>query len=206
MQITETLSHTLHTLSPVERYFQSQWLTLSSAWVWCLLGSEVLSRDVHVFIQQEGKWFNPGHCVWGHMTSEYISLLRFWPLVMTRSGLSVIGLTLEVWMTEVWSIVCSSLCSVNSVWGLDNFASTVRLHTAGESGSSHHADRLTAPCSGAGELQGHSVSLYADLHSSLRPPQFSLLGETPFVLLQQADGLLTAALQRTNHSSAPDSR
>lgn len=134
-----------------------------------------------------------------------LSTLWFCPLVMTRSeGLSVIGLTLEVWMTEVWSIVCSSLCSVNSVWGLDNFASTVRLHTAGESGSSHHADRLTAPCRGAGELQGHSVSLYADLHSSLRPPQFSLLGETPFVLLQQADGLLTAALQRTNHSSAPD--
>lgn len=92
----------------------------------------------------------------------------------------------------------------SELWGLDNFASTVRLHTAGESGSSHHADRLTAPCRGAGELQGHSVSLYADLHSSLRPPQFSLLGEMPFVLLQQADGLLTAALQRTNHSSAPD--
>lgn len=143
------------------------------------------------------------------LSALFFLKLRFWPLVMTRSdGVSVIGLTLwwksEVWMTEVWSIVSSSLRSVNSVWGLDNFASTVRLHAAGESGSSHHADRLTAPCRGAGELQRHSVSLYADLHSSLRPPQFSLLGETPFVLLQQADGLLTAALQRTNHSSAPD--
>lgn len=78
------------------------------------------SRDVHVFIQQEGKWFNPGHCVWGHMTSEYISLLklRFCPLVMTRSeGLPVIGLTLW-WKSEVW-LKCDRSCALRCVqWTL----------------------------------------------------------------------------------------
>ena len=63
---------------------------------------------------------------------------------------------------------------------------------------------LLPPAGERQELQRHPVSLYADLHGSLRPPHFPLLSEAALVLLQQADGFLTAALQRTNHSSAPD--
>lgn len=69
----------------------------------------------------------------------------------------------------------------------------------------HHAD-LLPPAGQQQELQGHSVALYADLHGSLRPLHFLLLCKAPLVLLQQADGFLIAALQRTNHSSAPDGR
>lgn len=61
---------------------------------------------------------------------------------------------------------------------------------------------LLPPAGEQQELQWHPVPLYADLHGSLRPPQLPLLGEAPLVLLQQADGFLITALQRTNQSSA----
>lgn len=63
-----------------------------------------------------------------------------------------------------------------------------------------HKD-LLPPTGQQQELQGHSVSLYADLDSSLRTAHFPLLCKATLVLLQQADAFLIA-LQRTNHSSA----
>lgn len=60
---------------------------------------------------------------------------------------------------------------------------------------------LLPPTGQQQELQGHSVSLYADLDGSLWSAHFPLLGKAPLVLLQQADAFLIA-LQRTNHSSA----
>lgn len=63
---------------------------------------------------------------------------------------------------------------------------------------------LLPPTGEQQELQGHSVSLYADLDGSLRPLHFLHLSKAALVLLQQADAFLIAALQRTNHSSAND--
>ncbi len=63
---------------------------------------------------------------------------------------------------------------------------------------------LLPPTGQQQELQGHPVSLYADLDSSLRAVHFPLLSKATLVLLQQADAFLIAALQRTNHSSAND--
>ncbi len=63
---------------------------------------------------------------------------------------------------------------------------------------------LLPPTGQQQELQGHSVSLYADLDSSLRALHFLQLSEAALVLLQQADAFLIAALQRTNHSSGND--
>lgn len=67
------------------------------------------------------------------------------------------------------------------------------------SASTHHAD-LLPPAGRQQELQRHPVPLDADLHGALRPTHLPLLRKAPLVLLQQSDGLLTAALQRTNHS------
>lgn len=68
-------------------------------------------------------------------------------------------------------------------------------------GPAHHAD-LLPPTGQRQQLQGHSVSLYADLDSSLWAAHFPLLCKATLVLLQQADAFLIPALQRTNHSSA----
>lgn len=63
---------------------------------------------------------------------------------------------------------------------------------------------LLPPTGQQQDLQGHSVSLYADLDGSLQPLHFLQLSKATLVLLQQADAFLIAALQRTNHSSAND--
>lgn len=60
----------------------------------------------------------------------------------------------------------------------------------------HHASTY-CPLRQERELQGHTVSLNADFHSSLRATLFPLLGETPFVLLQQADAFPKAGLAIT---------
>lgn len=59
---------------------------------------------------------------------------------------------------------------------------------------------LLPPADTQQELQGHSVSFYADLDRSLRASHFPLLSKTTLVLLQKADAF-HVALQRTNHSS-----
>lgn len=47
------------------------------------------------------------------------------------------------------------------------------------------------------ELQGHTVSLNADSHSTLRAALLPLLRKTPLVLLQQADAFPKAPLPIT---------
>lgn len=59
---------------------------------------------------------------------------------------------------------------------------------------------LLPPAGRQHELQGHPVSLHADLDGALWPFHFPLLSKTTLVLLQQADAFLIGALQRTNHS------
>lgn len=66
----------------------------------------------------------------------------------------------------------------------------------------HTMQDLLPPAGHQQELQGHPVSLNADLDSSLQPFHFLLLSKATLVLLQQADAFLIDALQRTNHSSA----
>lgn len=61
---------------------------------------------------------------------------------------------------------------------------------------------LLPPTGPQQRLQGHLVSLYADLDGSLQPLHFLLLCKATLVLLQPGDAFLIHALQRTNHSSA----
>lgn len=64
---------------------------------------------------------------------------------------------------------------------------------------------LLPPAGRQHELQGHLVSLHADLDGALWAFHFPLLSKTTLVLLQQADAFLIDALQRTNHSGTLNS-
>lgn len=75
--------------------------------------------------------------------------------------------------------------------------------SSGTGGAPQHTMQDLLPPAGHQQgLQGHLVSLYADLDGSLQPFHFLLLCKATLVLFQPGDAFLIHALQRTNHSSA----